>query len=195
MKYLLLLLATLVATPAAAEEIRSVYTKFDLDHCKVVAPADDTIFEGTWSCKGYGGFRIVISGEDARNYASFEKGGGEHCAARQGFGAFNTALSPIEWRLAKGKPFAAIERWSMTDGEGKHFTWLVVTSLKDDDSCHAAYIAGNVPGANAEARKAADSVAQNFDCADGKPAVIAKDAQPPLTTGQTCRQIEGLSYE
>jgi len=177
-----------------AGEITSAYTSFDLDKCKQTEPPDDTVFEGSWNCKGYGGYDIVYSGEDARNYVAFGKKAGKHCSAAKTFYAFNTALSPVEWRLDDGKPFAAIERWSLTDGEGVKSTWLVVTALRADDSCHVAYISGAHPEANAAARQAADEMARRFSCADDVPKLIAQKSDPPIDL-KACRVIEGLTYE
>jgi hypothetical protein len=182
------------ALAAQAGEITSAYTSFDLDKCKQTEPPDDTVFEGTWTCKGYGGLDIVYSGEDARSYVSFGRNAEDHCTGAKTFYAFNTALSPVEWRLEGGKPFATIERWSTTDGEGAKSTWLVVTALRDDDSCPIAYVSGSYPEANAVARKAADENARNFSCADDVPKLIAEGSDPPIEL-KACRAIEGLSYE
>ncbi len=101
----------LLPLAAAADEITSVYSRFDLKDCEQIEMPDGYLFEGSWRCKGYGGFDILLAGADARNFVGFGKSGGNNCAFSKTFQAFNTALSPIEWRLSSGKPFAAIERW------------------------------------------------------------------------------------
>jgi hypothetical protein len=179
---------------AHAGEVTSAYTGFDLDKCRQTEPPDDTVFEGTWTCKGYGGFDIVYSGEDARSYVAFGKKVADYCAGAKTFYAFNTALSPVEWRLEDGKPFATIERWSLTDGEDTKSTWLVVTALSEDDSCHAAYISGAYPNANEAARKAADDWVRGFNCADDVPKMLPETGDPPIDL-KACRQIEGLNYQ
>jgi hypothetical protein len=178
----------------AAGEITSAYTPFDLEKCRQTEPPDDNVFEGAWTCRGYGGLDIVYSGEDARSYVAFGKKVENHCAQFKTFYSFNTALSPIEWQIEDGKAFAAIERWSLTDGEGKESSWLVVTALADDDSCHAAYVSGAFPDANARARKTADEIARQFNCSDDMPKVVSASGEPPIEL-RTRRAIEGLSYE
>jgi hypothetical protein len=173
---------------AAAGGITSAYTKFDLDQCKVVAPGDEFIYEGTWACEGYGGLGIFIAGEDARNYAAFGRDGAKHCAFRKTFAPFNTALSPIEWRIRDGKAFSAIERWSVVNDEnGNSVTWLVVTALREDDSCHAHYVSGSYPDANEVARRAADELAPGFDCESGIPAFDSNVGPPPIDL-TSCRE-------
>lgn len=69
-------------------------------------------------------------------------------------------------------PFAAIERWSVvTDDNGNSVTWLVINALKKNNSCHAHYIAGSYPDANAHARQAADDLAGDFNCDNDAPTV------------------------
>jgi hypothetical protein len=182
------------ALAAHAGEITSAYTNFDLDKCPQVEAPDEYVFEGSWSCKGYGGFEIYYSGEDARSYVAFGRKVEDHCAQAKTFFAFNTALSPVEWRLDDGKPFAVIERWSLTSGENVKSTWLVVTALAEDDSCHAAYVGGSYPNANEAARKAADEIARGFSCADDVPKVISEAGDPPIDL-KACREIDGLNYE
>jgi hypothetical protein len=191
-----LALVLLVGSTLAAHagEVTSAYTSFDLDKCKLIEPPDDTVFEGSWSCKGYGDLDIVYSGEDARSYVAFGKMVEDHCAGVKTFYAFNSALSPVEWRLENGRPFATIERWSLTDGDGAKSTWLVVTALSEDDSCHAAYVSGAYPKANEAARQAADDIARNFDCADDVPKVVSPTGDPPIDL-KACRQVDGLNCE
>src|SRR5260221_7423029 len=49
---------------ALASGNTSVYTKFDLDHCKLTEKGDDYVYAGTWTCKGYGGIDMVCSSVD-----------------------------------------------------------------------------------------------------------------------------------
>src|SRR5262249_39033996 len=152
--------------------------------------ADEYVFEGSWLCKGYRGLDIFQSGADGRSYAAFGKHAADHCAARKTFNPFNTALSPIEWRIKNGKPIAAIERWSVSDGEGHPVgTWLVVTALRDGESCHVHYVAGSYPNANGEARKAADDLAEGFDCENDVPTISSKIGPPPIDL-VACRDVE-----
>ncbi len=165
----------------AAEKVTSRTTKLDLARCKVIEPPDENVHAGTWSCKGHGSINIIQSSVDDRSYAAFGEDGMKHCAFRKTFGPFNTALSPVEWRLKGGKPFAAIERWSVVSGgEGKSVTWLVVNALRKGESCHVHYVAGSYPEANKAARRAADTLAAGFDCANDVPTVDSKIGAPPI---------------
>jgi hypothetical protein len=174
---------------AEAAEITSAYTHIDPKDCRQIEEPDEYVFEGTVVCKGYDGIDIYQSGADARSYAAFGKNPAEHCAAKKTFNPFNTALSPIEWRLADGVAFAAIERWSISDSEGNRAgTWLVVTALRDGQSCHVHYVSGSYPNANEQARRAADDLARDFDCEHDVPTVDSKIGAPPITL-VACREL------
>lgn len=164
---------------ASAAEYSSVYTRFDLDQCKVVEKGDEHVYAGTWSCEGHAGIAIIQASSDDRSYAAF--GSAQHCAFLKTFSPFNTALSPVEWRLRNGRPIAAIERWSVvSDDKGNAVTWLVVTALKPNESCHVHYVAGSYPDANAQARRAADGLAEDFNCETDVPTVDSKVGPPPI---------------
>ena len=79
-KILVLTVLSLWPLTAAAGEITSVYTKFDLDHCKVFEKGDDTVYAGTWKCKGLGRFDIFQSSADDRGYAAFGRDGAKQFA-------------------------------------------------------------------------------------------------------------------
>ncbi|MGH6906387.1 MAG: hypothetical protein ACREDX_00850 [Aestuariivirga sp.] len=172
-----------------AGEITSLYTKFDLDHCKIVEKGDEYVYAGTWACKGYDGIEVFQSSVDDRSFAAFGKQGNEHCAFQKTFGPFNTALSPVEWRIRDGKAFAAIERWSMvSDDKGNSVTWLVVNALRETESCHVHYVSGSYPNANNAARRAADTLAPDFDCEKDMPAFNSKIGPPPIEL-TACKDI------
>jgi hypothetical protein len=188
-KLLAPLLLCLVPALASAGEITSTYTKFDLDTCAVIEKGDEYVYAGTWSCPGEGGFDIVQSYGDDRAYVAFGRDATKHCAFRKTFSPFNTALSPVEWRMRDGKPFAAIERWSVViDENGNSNTWLVVNALRDGDSCHVNYVAGSYPDANAVARIMADD-SENFDCLTDTPTVDSKVGAPPIPL-VSCMELE-----
>ena len=167
---------------ATAGEITSAYTSFDLEtSCARIEAGDDYVFAGTWACPGFKGMDIVVSSADDRDFVGFGEAGAQTCAFRKTFNGFNTALSPVEWRLKNGKPFAAIERWRVVEGEtGKTSTWLVVTALKGSEACHVHYVAGSYPEANAQARRAADDLAPDFDCERDEPTVDSKVGPPGI---------------
>ena len=176
-------------TAAGAGEVTSAYTKFDLERCKLIEKGDEYVYAGTWACKGYGEIDIIQASSDERSYVAFGRDGANHCSFRKTFGPFNTALSPVEWRIKDGKPFAAIERWSVVnDDNGNSITWLVVSALRDGDSCHVHYVSGSFPGANEAARRAADQLAPDFDCENGVPAFDSKIGAPKIELN-ACKDI------
>ena len=166
---------------ASAVEYSSVYTNFDLDTCQIIEKGDGTVYAGTWACKGHKGIDILQAIEDDRTFVAFGKQAKTHCAFHKTFFSFNTALSPVEWRLKDGVPFAAIERWSVVvDENGNSVTWLVISALKKNDSCHAHYVAGSYPNANEHVRRAADDLAGDFNCENDAPTVDSKTGPPPI---------------
>ena len=161
---------------ALAGENTSVYTPFDLEKtCLHVEKGDGMAFAGTWTCAGFMGNDIVVSADDDRSFVGLGAKPTETCGYRKTFRRFNTALSPVEWRLRNGKPFAAIQRWRVvTDDDGNTVTWLVVSALKGKEACPVHYVAGSYPNANEQARTAADDLAEDFDCANDTPTVDSK---------------------
>lgn len=171
------LVLCLMPAGAVAGGISSTYTDYDLDRCaQVEKPKPEEEFGGSLLCKGLGGLKVFFTEGDLRQSVSFGRAPRTHCAARQSFGGFNTALPKIEWRLRDGKPFAVIQRWSVSydpEDADKQKTWLVVTKLEDNDSCRAAVVEGALPKANQQARDAADHLTPGFDCARDVPKVIS----------------------
>jgi hypothetical protein len=85
----------------------------------------------------------------------------------------------VEWRLKDGTPIATILRWTVADDSGavaKQKTWLVVTKLEADNSCHMGYVEGSYPRANEKARWLADGAAEAFSCKQSKPTIFASSA-------------------
>ncbi|MFO1132041.1 MAG: hypothetical protein U1E16_08535 [Hyphomicrobiales bacterium] len=162
---------------ALAAENTSVYTPFDLDRsCLRVQQGDGMTFAGTWKCAGFGGNDIAVSIDDERSHVGFGPKPTETCAYAKTFSRFNTALSPVEWRLRDGKPFAAIERWRVvTDDDGSTVTWLVISKIEGTEACPVHYIAGSYPNANEHAREAADALAsEDYDCEHDTPTVDSR---------------------
>jgi hypothetical protein len=178
-------LSVLCLWPLAADaaEFTSSYTKFDLDACQQTEKADEYVFEGSWRCKGIDGYDIFQMGADARSFAGFGTEAGNNCSLLKTFNGFNTSLSPVEWRYRDGVPIAAIERWSVVENPEtpeKSITWLVVNALKDGTSCQMHYVAGSYPKANEAARRAADTLAEGFDCENGKPTYDSEIGPPDI---------------
>jgi hypothetical protein len=158
---------------ALAGENTSVYTPFDLEKsCLRVAAGDGMTFAGSWKCAGFGGNDILVSVDDERSFVGFGPAPKETCAYAKTFSRFNEALSPVEWRLKGGKPVSAIQRWRVaTDDVGNTMTWLVVTALRGKQACPYHYIAGSYPNANELARRYADDIEPDYDCARDTPTV------------------------
>jgi hypothetical protein len=171
----------------------SIYTPFDLKQCAELEKADGYVFEGAWRCKGIGGYDILQSGVDARSTAGFGRDATSNCAFKKTFGPFNTALSPVEWRLKGKLPIAAIERWSVVKDPAadkqEHVTWLVVNKLEDGGSCHMHYVSGSYPDANEAARRAADGLSERFDCMTQAPTFESTVGSPPIEL-KSCMELE-----
>lgn len=176
-----LLLVPALAAPALAG-FDSAYTQLnfdDKDICTNVSPApvpgepdDGAAFE----CTGFGDYVVTFSEGDLRSSVAFGTQSGDHCSARQSFGGFNSVGKTIEWRLKDGKAIATILRWSVSydpEDSNKQRSWLVVTKLEENDSCHMGYVEGAFPQANAKARWLADTAAQSFSCKTDKPVFFA----------------------
>jgi hypothetical protein len=174
---------------ALAEDVTSVYTAWDLEKtCKQVEKGDDMTFAGSWSCPGQGGVRMLVSISDDRSFVGFGRYPAKSCAYRRTFFGLNTALSPVEWRMKRGRPIAAIQRWRVVAGEdGSTATWLVVTAIKGTEACPVHYVAGSYPNANAIARQAADDIAEDFDC-ESEVATVDSTVGGPGVEFISCRE-------
>lgn len=122
---------------------------------------------GSYLCPGYGNLKTYFAAGDLREMTAFGTAPENHCAATQTFSQFNSSNATIEWRMAEGKAFATIQRWTVSvSGENSEKTasWLVVTKLDPENSCHMAIVEGSMPGANAKARELADRLSAGFQC-------------------------------
>jgi hypothetical protein len=166
--------------PVHAQEISSVYTKFDADKTCKHTPGRDVEDYGSWRCPGYGGLIVHLSAGDQRMQVSFgasAKKAADELAAEQTFPGFNSVYSgTVEWRIeklpnGKTRAFATILRWNLITeedikrGDNKATgRTLVVTRLKPGGVCHVGYVDARAPGANETARKLADEKARSFKC-------------------------------
>jgi hypothetical protein len=167
----------LIAPSLALAANTSVYTKYDIEKCpKLDAGNTDEGDSGSWLCKGYGNLKIYFAEGDLRDYLAFGKTPKDHCAALQTLSGFNSVNSTVEWRLSKGKPIAAIQRWTVSydpEDSAKTKTWLVVTRIESNNSCHMAMVEGAFANANAKAREIADTLAEKFVCGVSRQTVVA----------------------
>lgn len=185
--------ATLFALPASAQQNQSQYTSVAAKNCKKIQSVKigNDEFSTTLACKGIAhrlrGYYAVVEETDLRTTVTITLEplkAKDHPAYQQGFAPFNSVHDTLEWRLdgSSKAPIAAIQRWRIADNDnldkdGRPNTvgLLVVTRIPPGPSCHVAYIdvrANENP--NALAQKAADELAQNFDCAKDKIHVIGK---------------------
>jgi hypothetical protein len=181
MKFLSLLTATTLlalAAPSTAQTPQSAYTEFDSEKCphrKGVEPED----YGTWTCPGYGGFRVILDAGDQKMSVAFSDGKGK--PEWESFPATNDVYKgKIEWRLEGARPFATILRWNVAtqadiDAATRPFNpsgrVLVVSRLGGPrGGCHVGYVDARAnPDANELARRIADETARTFRCGVDKP--------------------------
>jgi hypothetical protein len=175
---------------ALAQDTTSAYSSWDLEKtCAEVEKGDDLTFAGSWSCPGLGAIRMLVSISDDRSFVGFGRDPAKSCAYARTFFGLNTALSPVEWRLKRGRPFAAIQRWRVvTDEDGNTATWLVVTAIKGSEACPVHYVAGSYPNANDIARRAADDIAEDFDC-EFDVATVSSTVGGPGVEFVSCREL------
>jgi hypothetical protein len=169
-----------LAGPALAQTVASVYTPLDLKKCRHVAGKDVEDYS-EWSCAGYAGIGVYISGGDQRSFVSYGPNAKKQPAARQTLASFNGEGEKIEWRGERGadgtfKPYATIMRWSTTVSTGDapvKGQVLVVTRLGSGGVCHVGYVDARAnTDANALAQKIADDSARKFKCGADKPIVL-----------------------
>lgn len=178
-KFAALIVLGLSASAAAAGEITSVYSDFDLRTCKALELYADEGEGGVWQCKGIPGFDVLYLEGDLRGFIAFGPEARSQCSSAQTFGAFNSPGPKIEWRMENGRPIATILRWFTDNGMGEADSkqnWLVVTKLNGRDACRTALIDTKFPDANTVARAKADGPARNFNCEKDMPEVVSQRA-------------------
>jgi hypothetical protein len=179
----LVICTSLFFTTTALAASDSVYTKLDFNNvqiCKNLTPPpeegepeDSAMFE----CKGIGAHIVSFMEGDLRSFVSFGSKPVEHCSRFQTFSGFNSTGNTVEWRMKDGRPLATILRWNVSYDpveSTKIKSWLVVTKLEDNNSCHMGYVEAGNPNANETAQRLADQFAEGFSCATAKPIFIAK---------------------
>jgi hypothetical protein len=171
---------SLVLATAAQAANDSAYTDFDLKKCKalsVLTPEEEGSTSGDFECMGHANVPYYFVEGDLRSFLSFGKNGQEHCAYGQTFAGFNTSGDKIEWRLKDGEPIATILRWRVSydpEDSTKLQSWLVVTKIDSNNSCHVGYVDGSYPNANEEARKLADRLPSENACETFRPVFLIK---------------------
>lgn len=156
-----MLILAAFAPPVFGAEI--AYTDLDLDSCEMLKRYEETGgFDAR--CEGLDGYPVFVSEGDARMSVSF---GGP----RQLFGTFspfNSIGETVEWRLADGRPQAAIVRFHLSAGadSDRKADVLLVSKVGDSNAPGCPMAAIDVTGteqANGVARGVA-ALASRFDC-------------------------------
>ncbi len=98
MRYLFIMLALALSIPAAGAE--SVYTKLDIDKCKILEAENDSVRS---VCDGWGGYPVEFSEGDLRQSLFFGYlGDWAKKAHFESFGPFNHMGGTVEW-IVEGK--------------------------------------------------------------------------------------------
>lgn len=172
----------LAPSPALAGDYSSAYTKLDTEkNCTIFARAQEG--DGEWAnlvCDGYKGYPVTIFYSDLRESIFYGHAPSGTVAPRwESFAGFNQTSKTVEWRLKEANdltlPIATIHRWFIEESGGPKVEVLVIEKVgqvSQRDGCAVGYVvASGNPGANEQAREVADTIAEDFDCAAGKPAV------------------------
>lgn len=154
-----------------AQQIESSFTELDLDLCTVMQSDD---FGSTWVCSGLKGMPVMVREVDRRMFVSFGLTSTTEKAAGQTIVPYNRLGPGIEWRVSNVegsfKPFAAILPLFADPESGETEQQVaVVIKVAAGATCHVAYVDALAnPDAPELARKAADELAPDFDCATGE---------------------------
>jgi len=166
---------------AAAAGLDSTYTKIQLQNCvQLETASEEGTFGGAWTCQGYQGQPVYVAEGDLRMFVSFGPSAADEPAASQTLPNFNTVNETLEWRLRNGQAFATILRWfpSLDDGASTGSVLIVTPLLPGGGTCQIAMVDAQAnKNANAMARRAADTLAGQFDCSQqpqvlGNPGIL-----------------------
>jgi hypothetical protein len=128
--------------------------------------------------EGPGGWPVTMYSFDARIHVWFGKQAEAGTSVAEALeGAFADPHSVIEWRIADGRPFAAIHRYYLDNR-----TTLLVHRLQPNKTSCVAAVVNPRPGhnANAEAVEIADRIGPTFRCGrdrlviDGKVQMVSE---------------------
>ena len=156
------IVAVLFAVPAP---ITYQYTDISDRACRklTVLPAEED--SATFACPGVAGYRLVLEVGDLReNLRVVGPDRRDHdlelwTIVAQGFSGLGRTA---EWRLTKGRPFAIIVRYNVSenpDDSSVLTSYLVVARLSTTSTC-VTHKVGPGPNQNAQARRFADASAK-----------------------------------
>lgn len=154
----LLIIAALSSAPAAAAPkpaITSAYTSLDLDRCARIDRGEEPQ-SASWRCRGYRGVPLFVQNGDDR----YDVDAGAEDRDALWADGFDYPGKTVEWRLARGRPFAIIYRLVSSDLANGGGSNLIVETVGRPGvpGCRVARIAGSTPNANAVARQRADRI-------------------------------------
>lgn len=187
------------ATPVLAE---SVYTKLDIDKCKVLEQENDGI---RVECDGWGGYPVEFSEGDLRQSLFFgHLGDWAKKFHFESFGPFNHMGGTAEW-IVEGKVAKAaimrffIENTNPGTGEidekskGQVLVIYKVGQKGEGEACTVGYVDARAnPDPNALARKVAAEEVQGFACRLNEPQWYG--VKGPLA-GDPMRHFEVMAVE
>ena len=157
MRGIIPIVAIMLATSAAGAQpvrITSAYTSLDLDKCARIDRGEEPQ-SASWRCKGFAGVPLFVQNGDDR----YDVDAGREDADELWADGFDYPGATVEWRLARGKPFAIIYRLNSANPDAPKWSRLMVETLgRTSPGCRVASIDGRSRNANAEARRAADRV-------------------------------------
>jgi hypothetical protein len=149
-----------LAAPAPAQDMTSAYTGLDLARCRQTSAVEEGE-SATWTCPGLGARPVHVSAGDGRFDVDVGRDDGNFETA----GPFSTLGPRIEWRLRGGRPVAIVYRLALATEEQPIPSMLAVKAVAADgrSGCLVALVRGDLPDANARARRIAD-MARSFRC-------------------------------
>lgn len=151
-----------IGVSAQKTTFTSSYTSLGGKACKFYPGGDGQ--DGMSLCKGPGGYQVRIYSSATMTHINAElKGTDDSFSLASVSLGFNESKAKIEWRLASGKPFAAIFRvpkYAEPADSGMGLSKvigeeLVIIGLKGHETLSTS-IDGKTPNANVKAREAAD---------------------------------------
>lgn len=152
----IILAITLLGSAANAQPARitSAYTQIDLDKCAAIDRGEEPQ-SASWRCKGYAGIPLFVQNGDDR----YDVDAGREDADELWADGFDYPGATVEWRLARGKPFAIIYRLNSANPEAPKWSRLMVETIGGaKPGCRVASIDARARDANIQARRAADRV-------------------------------------
>lgn len=162
--------------------LTSVYTELDLSRCRQ-ASAPEEGASAEWLCPGHAGVPLIVLSGDGR----FDIDGGEDNGLWESVAPFNDPGPRVEWRQRSGsRPHALIYRLRYTDARNRPRSALGVETISYPvvrngpegwSGCLVAWVGGDVPNANAVARRIADRMDRRFQCGHTEPEEIGIGAR------------------